>query len=423
MKEASTSSSYDWHRVAIPASTAADRHLERQLGWAADTLAVLHHAFAQQLPRHCDWHAPPTPALTTAARYYKRGVALHGKPPHRSQPHTQLHGVTQLSALRPYLSERLVICDQRLAATLNAPHLLTITATEHHKNLAKVAQLLQRAQGAPPRWTIIGGGLTLDVAAFAAAIAGAEIVLVPTTLLAMIDAAHGGKNGVNFPPWGKNQLGTFHFATEVIICPAWLQTLPRVELQAGGWEGVKHALITGDLPLLQAWLQHLQTPPATWELSLLQKTAAIKTAIVQRDPYEQGERKILNLGHTLAHALEAVAQDNGKQLRHGHAVAVGIAYIIRLSLALQKIDEFPLLTALSAALPTHAQLTATLGDLHTAQLWTKIQHYIAQDKKRRGDACWILLQAATPLPRAHATPQAVDSATLQKVWQQLLGAV
>ncbi len=413
-----------WHD--LPRSSATERGLEQQLGWAEGTLAVLQHAFACQLPRYGDWHAPVGTAFVTAARYYKRGVVPHDKVQPLPALRTRLSIVAQLSDLQAYLTNRYIVCDQQVAQlhALAAPAQVTLVATEAHKSLAMVAELLRqwREQGSPPQWTIIGGGITLDVAAFAAALCGAKIVLIPTTLLAMIDAAHGGKNGVNFPPWGKNQLGTYHWAEHVVICPAWLQTLPPTELQAGGWEGVKHALIAGDEELLLAWLQCLARPPRPWPRALLQKTAYIKTAIVQRDPYERGERQVLNFGHTLAHALEAVAQDNGSPLRHGYAVGIGIFYALLLSQALGKIQKIPQLAALSncRALLSQSTLARALGDdLNTDTLWKKLQHYFAQDKKRRGNKLWILLHDVEALPRANPEPQAVSEIVLRKVWQQL----
>ena len=419
---------HNWHGEELPPSSTGDRHLEQQLGWAEDTIAVLRRAFTLRLPRHVGWQAPPHAAFRDAARYYKRGVALQGKPRPLLAPHTQLRGVTQLSDLQPYFVDSLVVCDQQVAQlhTCNVPQMLTVGATEERKNLTAVAELVQKwhTQGSPQRWTIVGGGITLDVAVFAAALCKAKIVLIPTTLLAMIDAAHGGKNGVNFSQWGKNQLGTYYFAELVVICPAWLQTLPPEELQAGGWEGVKHALIAGDKELLHTWLQYLNRPPTTWQLPLLQKTAQIKTAIVQRDPYEHGVRRVLNFGHTLAHALEAVAQENNTQLRHGHAVGIGILYALLLSQALGKIKKIPQIEALSncQAMLTHAELAKALGyhDLNAPQLWARLQHYIAQDKKQHNAATWLLLQDSKPLPRISADAQAVPETTQHAVWQQLL---
>lgn len=408
----------------LPRSNADDRELEQQLGWAEDTLAVLRHAFTHKLSRHVNWHRASHPACVTAARYYKRGVMLSSKSPRLPAPHPQLSSVAQLRDLQTYFTDRFVVCDQQVAQLhmLNKSQLTTVVATEEHKSLATVAQILQRwrAQGVRQQWTIIGGGLTLDVAAFAAALVKAKIVLIPTTLLAMIDAAHGGKNGVNFPPWGKNQLGTYYWAEQVLICPAWLQTLPPIEIQAGAWEGIKHAMIAGDQELLQAWLQCSARAPTTWQLPLLQKTAEIKTAIVRRDPYEHGERKVLNLGHTLAHALEAVAQDNGTPLRHGHAVGIGILYALLLSRALGKIHQVPHCPAIHSSLAPHFSLTKALShDLDATQLWAKLHHYLAQDKKRRGNKMWILLDAAEPLPRVNPKPRAVSELLMRRVWQQL----
>ena len=392
---------------------------------------MLRHAFTLRLPRHISWRCPPQNAFVHAARYYKRGVPLqHDQQARVAPPPTQLLGITQLTELRSHLAHTgLIICDRGVAdhyPIVKQTTTLTIAATEQDKCLTTVATILQqwRVRGKPSTWTIIGGGITIDIAAFAASLCNATIVLLPTTLLAMIDAAHGGKNGVNFPPWGKNQLGTFYAAAQVIICPVWLQSLPPADLRAASWEGVKHALISGNSTLLQTWLQQQIQRSSVWELELLLTTAQIKIDIVQRDFYESGERRVLNFGHTLAHALEAVAQDNGSPLRHGDAVGIGIVFALLLSHALRQLTNFKPFAALShsPALLSSAELATALGysDLSTPQLWEKLLYYIAQDKKQDNQAVWILLQDATPLPRVSITPQAVPTATLQTVWQQLL---
>ena len=407
----------------LPQSNADERALEQQLGWAENTIAVLQRAFACNLPRHGSWHATREPAYIDAKRYYKRGDGLPDKP--ASQ--TQLSSVAQLSEVQAYLADRYVVCDQqvaRLYSKVITAQAHTLLAEEKHKNLQAVADILQqwRACGSPVQWTVVGGGMTLDVASFAAALAQAQLILIPTTLLAMIDAAHGGKTGVNFPPWGKNQVGAFYFAEHVIMCPAWLPTLAHEEVQAGSWEGIKHAVLAGDAELLHAWLQ-CQNEQAL-NTRLLHETAQIKLAIVQRDPYEQGERKILNFGHTLAHALEAVAQERQGQLRHGHAVGIGILYAVLLSQAVGKLTCFPPLPDLinSKAMLNKKQLAQALGDakFDDAQLWQRFRHYIAQDKKKRGNEMWLLLQDDKNLPTVDARTHAIDDVTLQKTWQDLL---
>jgi shikimate kinase / 3-dehydroquinate synthase len=163
-----------------------------------------------------------------------------------------------------------------------------------------------------------GGGCTTDAAGFAAAtyLRGVPWVAVPTTLVGQVDAAIGGKTAVNLPE-GKNLVGAFHWPSHTVIDPALLETLPERERRAGMAEVVKTGLLAGE-PL--------------WELplpELVRRCAAYKAAVCLRDPYEQGERATLNLGHTFAHALESAAGYEG--LGHGEAVALGLLAALRLS--------------------------------------------------------------------------------------------
>src|SRR5712691_6601572 len=164
----------------------------------------------------------------------------------------------------------------------------------------------------------LGGGCTTDAAGFAAAtyLRGIAWAPVPTSLVAQVDAAIGGKTAIDLPQ-GKNLVGAFHWPTRTVIDPALLETLPAEQRRNGLAEVVKTGLLAGE-PL--------------WELpepELVRRCAAYKAAICLRDPHDEGERKILNLGHTFAHALEAAAGYEG--VTHGQAVALGLLAALRLS--------------------------------------------------------------------------------------------
>ena len=164
----------------------------------------------------------------------------------------------------------------------------------------------------------LGGGSTTDLAGFAAAthLRGIDWVPVPTTLVGQVDAGIGGKTGVDLEA-GKNLVGAFHWPVRVVIDPALLETLPEREQREGMSEVVKTGLLAGE-PL--------------WELplpELVRRSAAFKTAICLRDPSDQGDRAVLNLGHTFAHALEAAA--GYTDVTHGSAVALGLRAALRLS--------------------------------------------------------------------------------------------
>jgi shikimate kinase/3-dehydroquinate synthase len=164
----------------------------------------------------------------------------------------------------------------------------------------------------------LGGGCTTDAAGFAAAtyLRGVPWVPVPTTLVGQVDAAIGGKTAIDLPQ-GKNLVGAFHWPARTVIDPALLETLPPRERREGLAEVVKTGLLA-DKPL--------------WELDddeLVRRCAAFKAGICLRDPHDRGERKLLNLGHTFAHALEAAAGYEG--VTHGEAVALGLTAALRLS--------------------------------------------------------------------------------------------
>jgi len=164
----------------------------------------------------------------------------------------------------------------------------------------------------------LGGGSTTDVVGFVAAtyLRGVAWVAVPTTLVGQVDAAVGGKTAIDLPQ-GKNLAGAFHWPARAIVDPAMLETLPEEQRLEGMAEVVKTGLLAGE-PL--------------WELpdaQLVRRCAAYKAAVCVRDPLDQGERAVLNLGHTFAHALEAAAGYEG--VTHGRAVALGLLAALRLS--------------------------------------------------------------------------------------------
>jgi shikimate kinase/3-dehydroquinate synthase len=163
-----------------------------------------------------------------------------------------------------------------------------------------------------------GGGSTTDVAGFVAAtyLRGVDWIAVPTTLLGQVDAAIGGKTGIDTLR-GKNLAGAFHFPKAVVLDQTYLATLPQAERRAGMAEVVKTGLLCGD----QVW----EMP----EDEMIRACAAFKAGVVLSDPFErEGRRTILNLGHTFAHALES---GSGYTVTHGEAVALGLLAALRLS--------------------------------------------------------------------------------------------
>lgn len=215
-----------------------------------------------------------------------------------------------------------VVVDERVAQLHEPPveaPVHRVAAGEAAKTLQVVERLWSEvALGRDGTIVAFGGGSTTDVAGFVAAtyLRGVRWIAVPTTLTGQVDAAIGGKTGIDTSD-GKNLAGAFHFPAQVVVEPEFLATLPHEERRAGMAEVVKTGLLAG---------RHL------WELpdeEMIQACAAYKAGVVLSDPYEtEGRRALLNLGHTFAHALEA---GSGYRVRHGDAVALGLLAALRLS--------------------------------------------------------------------------------------------
>ena len=209
-----------------------------------------------------------------------------------------------------------VVAQLALGGRLASTH--TLRAGEEAKSFGAGERLWQELDLERTGTLVaLGGGCTTDAAGFVAAtyLRGIDWVTVPTTLVGQVDAAIGGKTGLDLPA-GKNLVGAFHWPARTLVDPAVLETLPGRERRAGLAEVVKTGLLAGE---------------KLWELpepELVRRCAAFKTAVCLRDPMEHGERAILNLGHTFAHALEAASD---YQLPHGEAVALGLTAALRLS--------------------------------------------------------------------------------------------
>ncbi|MCL2682124.1 MAG: 3-dehydroquinate synthase [Bacteroidales bacterium] len=227
-------------------------------------------------------------------------------------------------------------------ADMHNVKIIEIPDGEQHKNLQTFSSIIEQLSEAnADRKSVVinlGGGVICDIGGFAAACykRGIDFINIPTTLLAMVDAAHGGKTGVDFQNF-KNQIGIFASAKHVIIDVAFLKTLSKTEILSGFAEMVKMALITD----VDFWniirnndLENLQTLEP-----LITMAIEKKMQIVNADPTEQNIRKILNFGHTFGHAFETFALENGEELSHGHAVAMGMLCELWLSEKMLKFDS------------------------------------------------------------------------------------
>ncbi|HEY8217336.1 MAG TPA: 3-dehydroquinate synthase [Acidimicrobiia bacterium] len=271
------------------------------------------------------------------------------------------------------------------------PWIVTMGDGEVAKSLGTVGALCSDfARGGLLRGDLVialGGGVVGDTAGFAAAVyhRGVALVQVPTTLLAQVDAAIGGKTAVNLAE-GKNLVGAFHQPVAVVADTALLATLPTSEFRNGLGEVAKYALLPQGGAVVDLLRMHtdavLARDPAILA-ELVAACVAIKAAFVAEDPYEQtGVRAILNYGHTLAHALETTG---AYALAHGEAVAIGLVFAVNLAAALERVglDAVDRVHGVVSALGLPVRVPS---DADRAELLTIMQ----RDKKARGGLTFVL---------------------------------
>ncbi len=217
-------------------------------------------------------------------------------------------------------------------AGLESAEILQVEAGESSKDLEIVTHLYgaltEYGFGRYDLLINLGGGVITDLGGFLGSTykRGIRFINVPTSLLGMVDAAIGGKNGVNLGVY-KNQVGTINFPVQTFIDPAFLQTLPETERLSGYAEAIKHGIIHGR----SLFEKIINSDPGHIDAALLEAVCSVKADIVKADPFEKGDRKLLNFGHTYGHALEGVMME-GKGITHGCAIAIGMLVESRISL-------------------------------------------------------------------------------------------
>ena len=281
---------------------------------------------------------------------------------------------------------------------------IVIKAGEQHKNLQTIQRiwktLMKHHADRNALIINLGGGVITDLGGFAASTykRGIRFINVPTTLLAMVDAAIGGKTGIDFGG-AKNQIGTFAEAEEVLIEPVFLSTLPRREILSGMAEMLKYGFIA-DVKLLKINLENYQ--------DFIPRAGEIKREIVKKDPHEEGLRKILNFGHTLGHAIESHSLTTENQLLHGEAVALGMCAALWLSVKQLGLDkrvsqnfekQLPMLLA-------EADVALSEKDVES------IMSYLVHDKKNKGEKPqFVLLESVgKPVWDVEVEPEAIKMA-------------
>jgi shikimate kinase/3-dehydroquinate synthase len=305
----------------------------------------------------------------------------------------------------PEDGRRFVVTDEEVARHHELPgdwrH--AIPAGETQKTLARAEEVLRAmARAGVDRADLVaavGGGVVGDLAGFCAAVyqRGIRHVQVPTTLVAQVDSAFGGKTGVDLPE-GKNYAGAFHQPSAVIVDPSVLATLPASERAAGYAEVVKTALIAGG-PL---WARVRQggEPDVDTILACLRT----KLEVVAEDERDAGRRQVLNLGHTVGHAIESAT--GYARYRHGEAVAVGLLCALRLS------GREQLRAEVAELLAGHGLPTTLEGAAPDA-----VVELVARDKKRRGGSVpFVLLEAPGEVTPGHEVAEADLRAAVEEVF-------
>ena len=240
-----------------------------------------------------------------------------------------------------------IVCDRNVRNLaemigIEADGIFEIDATEDNKDISTVVEinrwLMEKGADREALLLGIGGGITTDMTGFAASIykRGIRFAFVPTTLLSQVDAAIGGKTGVNLDSY-KNMIGVIRQPEVVFICPEPLETLPYSQIVSGAAELLKTFIIDNSKGLYQKAVETLSSiREAGGDISgyssalnsLIAEAALVKAGIAGRDPFEKGERRLLNLGHTFAHAIEKMSDE---KISHGEAVSMGIILAARFS--------------------------------------------------------------------------------------------
>jgi shikimate kinase/3-dehydroquinate synthase len=308
----------------------------------------------------------------------------------------------------PLRGRRFLVTDEHVGA-LYAQRLGDVAADvrippgEEAKTLGTTESVLRRLASAgmahDDHVAALGGGVVGDLAGFAAAVyqRGVPVVQVPTTLVSQVDSAYGGKTGVDLPE-GKNYAGAYHQPAAVLADPSVLSTLPPEELAAGWAEVVKTALIAGG----ELW-ERVRTGAARPDRDIVLACARTKLEVVAADERDGGRRQVLNLGHTVGHALEAAT--GYTRYRHGEAVAVGLLVALRLSGRDQLRDEVAELLG-ARGLPL-SFTGASVDD---------VLALVERDKKRTGGRVpFVLVEAPGEVSPGHE----VDAAALRSAVEEV----
>jgi len=298
---------------------------------------------------------------------------------------------------------------KEIADAAGIPHLRGIAGGEGAKTLEVYGELLSWLAGLgltrDAVLYVVGGGTLTDLGGFLAAtyLRGIAYRSFPTTTLAIVDASVGGKTGINLPE-GKNLVGAFHAPEAVFAELNALATLPEASFKEGLVEAFKHGLIAGDSALLNPFELHPKHPGLE---TYLARAVQVKIEVVEDDYKESGRRRLLNLGHTLAHALEARSHH---RIPHGAAVAYGLFYAALLGRALGGEDLVPYVRELIAWLEP-----PPLDPVPFKELWP----YLARDKKARAEGLYWVVPLGLGRLEVRPLPRKMLEETYERFWEAL----
>ncbi|MFI3287221.1 MAG: 3-dehydroquinate synthase [Rikenellaceae bacterium] len=316
-----------------------------------------------------------------------------------------LDGVS--GCLSDFKGQVFVVADRKLRgyyASFEGCEIIEIEAKEKRKTMEAVCnivgQLLERGADRDSLLVGFGSGITTDIVGFVASIyrRGISYVLIPTTLLAQVDAAIGGKNGVNFSGY-KNMVGLISSPERIYLCSEVLSTLPQREFRAGVAEILKIFMIYDPEYYYRAveffasisyegeeYLKRLSGDDKSLLRDIILRSVRCKEEVVKRDRDEKGERRLLNLGHTFGHAIERIALQRGVDIAHGEAVAIGMVVAAKVAEKIEgKEAEFSQKIAKDlekVGLPSRLPEGVSVQDLFGA---------VSKDKKVSGEGVYFIL--------------------------------
>lgn len=413
-------SAENWWEPTCRNALPSDCQLEEALDWPQKTLAFLRDAFEKGLGRANGWRiqqAEFPEAARLAASVFRRGVDV-GESLKESSGAYSINRVSYAELKKKSVAK---VVDHNVAAKwpelVNSSDLIVETSEikKDLSTLAKINRWLKTNNDAA--FVSLGGGVLGDVAAFAASLVGREIIFAPTTLLSAVDACVGGKTGVNFAPYGKNQLGHFYFPSSVIICDDLFGSLTDREFNSGRAECFKHGLLCGNQNLVELSLHKDRNAVCARLFDFVE----IKAGVVAQDAAETGIRASLNLGHTIGHAIEAMCHQRRPEdyLLHGEAVFLGMLAALHLSqlkAGFRDKVRNKLFQQVSDAGVLPKNISTYLDALYSSDEMFEVEllRLIKQDKKASAHVNFVLL---SDVGKVYAEPKCLTPVSDEEILQ------